>query len=205
MRSIHFKILLAVAVGAIAVPVALQSRVKDTPHKITGTNGIAVEHDEICRPCHAPHNTDKTMGFLWNHTTSTGPWTLNEGDAANLSNGSKACLSCHDGTVAIDSYGGKTGSVKMTGSSLLGTDLSNSHPIGVEYPTSSSRYNQPDASGNIKDPTETPAGQSAGLEDGRIQCGSCHRAHGSRASYGMFLRVDNTGSALCMTCHISPG
>ena len=43
------------------------------------------------------------------------------------------------------------------------------------------------------------------FEDGKVQCGSCHYAHGSRATYGMFLRVDNTGSALCMTCHIVPG
>ncbi|MCA8960628.1 MAG: hypothetical protein KDC38_08955, partial [Planctomycetes bacterium] len=52
---------------------------------------------------------------------------------------------------------------------------------------------------------ETPAGSSAHLEDGRVQCVSCHFAHGSRAAYGMFLRVDNTGSALCMTCHLAPG
>ena len=110
--------------------------------------------------------------------------------------------------MAIDSYGGMTGTVFMGTISPrknLGTNLTNTHPIGVLYPTST-RYNQPDAvTGNIVDPVETPAGQSAHLEDGRVQCTSCHYAHGSRAAYGMFLRVDNTGSALCMTCHIGPG
>ena len=66
-------------------------------------------------------------------------------------------------------------------------------------------FNIPDASGNVRDAVVTPAGQSAHVEDGKVQCGSCHYAHGSRASYGMFLRVDNTGSALCMTCHTGPG
>jgi hypothetical protein len=120
-----------------------------------------------------------------------------------INGGSRLCLSCHDGTVAIDSYGGIAGSVMMDGRNNIGTDLTNSHPIGVMYPTSGTRYNLPNASGQIIDSVETPAGQYARLEDGRIQCSSCHRVHdNTRSGYGMFLRVDNTGSKLCMTCHL---
>lgn len=201
-----FRILLAIGLAMAVLPMVGYSRIKDTPHKLTGTHGITVTHDEVCRPCHTPHHGNTETGYIWNHTLSTATWTLFEGaDAASvMSSSSRLCLSCHDGTVALDSYGGATGSVMITGNALLGTDLSGTHPIGVIYPTGT-RFNQPDGTGAIKDPVETPTGQSAVLEDGKVQCGSCHFAHGSRATYGMFLRVDNTGSKLCMTCHIGPG
>lgn len=200
------RMFIVVAVGLGLLPLAVESRVKDTPHRITGTNGIAVPNEEVCRPCHTPHNASTEIGFLWNHALSNGGWTLYaDADSASVfSSSSRLCLSCHDGTVAIDSYGGVTGSVFMSGNDNLGTNLTNMHPIGVSYPTSA-RYNQPDAQGHIVDSIETPTGQYAELEDGRIQCASCHLAHGSRAAYGMFLRVDNTGSKLCMTCHVGPG
>jgi predicted CXXCH cytochrome family protein len=202
-----FKFALAVLAVVVIWPLAGQSRVKDTPHNLHGKNGISVPNAEVCRPCHTPHNASTEVGYLWNHTLSTATWTLYEGadSASIMSSSSRLCLSCHDGTVALDSYGGASGSIFIDGRDNLGTDLTTSHPIGIDYPTSANSYNQPDANGNITDPVETPAGQSAHLEDGKVQCASCHFAHGSRAPYGMFLRVDNTGSALCMTCHRSPG
>jgi predicted CXXCH cytochrome family protein len=201
------KILVVVCIGLALLPVAVQSRVRDTPHNLHGSNGISVPNQEVCRPCHAPHNASTEIGFLWNHGLSAGGWTLWEGADANsvFSSSSRLCLSCHDGTVAIDTYGGATGTHFMDGRDNLGTNLSNSHPIGVLYPTTASRYTQPDANGAIAEPGITPTGQSAALEEGRVQCSSCHYAHGSRATYGMFLRVDNTGSQLCMTCHKAPG
>ena len=204
MKRTTFYGLLAIAV---VLPLTLQSRVKDTPHNLHGTNGVTVPNQEVCRPCHTPHNSDTTVGYLWNHALSAGGWTLHDDadPASLLSSSSVLCLSCHDGTVAIDSFGGATGSRFLSGTKNLGTALTNDHPIGVDYPTDAFAYNQPDGDGNVVDPVETPAGMSAHLEDGKVQCGSCHFAHGSRAPYGMFLRVDNTGSALCMTCHITPG
>lgn len=202
----------SVAVGVLVLLLLglrapVHSRVKDTPHKLTGTNGVVVPNAEICRPCHTPHNASTEVGYLWNHQLSSATWTLHDdADSASVMSGtSRLCLSCHDGTVAIDSYGGLTGSVFLTGNKSLGTDLSNDHPIGVDYPTDASAYNQPDVDGFITDPVETPTGQAAQLEDGKVQCASCHMAHASNAPFGMFLRVDNTGSALCMTCHVDPG
>ena len=204
MKKTAIFVLLALAV---ALPLTLESRVKDTPHNLHGTNGVVVANQEVCRPCHTPHNSDTSVGYLWNHELSAGGWTLHTGaDAASvLNSSSRLCLSCHDGTVAIDSFGGLTGTVFLTGSKNVGTDLTNDHPIGVDYPANAAQYNQHDGDGNVVDPVETPAGQSAHLEDNKVQCGSCHFAHGSNAPFGMFLRVDNTGSALCMTCHIAPG
>jgi predicted CXXCH cytochrome family protein len=200
------KMFIVVAVGLGLLPLAVESRVKDTPHRITGTNGVAVPNQEVCRPCHTPHNASTEIGFLWNHALSGGGWTLFADADANsvFSSSSRLCLSCHDGTVAIDSYGGVTGTSFMSGDENLGTNLTNSHPIGVTYPTTGTRYNLA-LNGRISDSIETPPGQYATLENGRIQCSSCHRAHSSNAAYGMFLRVDNTESKLCMTCHVSPG
>ncbi len=207
MKRKIFGLLGAFAVVGVLLPVVLHSRVKDTPHKLTGVGGVVVANQEICRPCHTPHNASTVVGYLWNHDLSAGGWTLHTGaDSASVLNStSRLCLSCHDGTVAIDSYGGLTGTVFLSGTRNLGSDLTTSHPIGVDYPTDPSAYNQPDANGDVIDTIETPAGQSAHIEDGKVQCGSCHFAHGSNAPFGMFLRVDNTGSRLCMTCHVSPG
>ena len=38
------------------------------------------------------------------------------------------------------------------------------------------------------------------LFNGKVQCASCHDAHGTANS--MFLRVTSTGSALCLACHV---
>ncbi len=194
------------AVAMLVTPFG-QSRVKDTPHNIHGTNGVEVSGGEVCRPCHTPHNGDPDIGYLWNHTLTDATYTLHDdADVASvMSSSSRLCLSCHDGTVALDAFGGSAGTVFMDGADDFGTDLTNHHPIGVDYPTNAFRYNQPDENGNITDPEETPDGSSAHLEEGKVQCASCHFAHGSRDSRGMFLRVDNHGSALCMTCHKTPG
>jgi predicted CXXCH cytochrome family protein len=180
------------------------SQVKWTPHNLSATNGIAIPNQEVCRPCHTPHNASSEVGYLWNHELSAGSWTLHDNaDQGSLMNGhSRLCLSCHDATIALDSYGGLTGTNYVSGSVNLGSDLSNDHPVGVAYPPPTQYgYNQPDTDGHIVS-AETPSGSYAKLaEDGTVQCTSCHYAHGSKADYGMFLRVDNTGSALCMTCH----
>jgi predicted CXXCH cytochrome family protein len=209
MKSLSLKAILVLGLGLAIVPVAV-SRVKDTPHKLDGTNGVTVAHNEVCRPCHTPHNAIKGVEPIWNHTLSTATWTIDDdADLTSInSSSSRLCLSCHDGTVALDSYGGAKGNVfinnGVVGGKNLGTDLTTSHPIGVVYNKDNHGFNLPDANGAIVDKL-TPAGQSAQLEDGKVQCGSCHYAHGSRAPYGMFLRVDNTGSQLCMTCHTGPG
>jgi len=194
-----------VVVVCLFVSMICLARVKDTPHNLNNYPGVAVPHNEVCRPCHTPHNAQVNVHPIWNHSLSNTTWTLHDGaDAGSLlSSSSRLCLGCHDGSVALDSFGGATGSTFISGRKNLGTDLTTSHPVGVSYPTTSG-FNQPDANGKIVD-VLTPAGQYAGLVDGKVQCVSCHYAHGSRASYGMFLRVDNTGSALCMTCHKSPG
>ena len=94
---------------------------------------------QICIFCHTPHNALNTAGVpLWNHASSTATYTVYSSPTMNATVGqpgasSKLCLSCHDGTVAVDSYGGRTGTVTITGGANFGTALSNDHPIGITY------------------------------------------------------------------------
>ena len=206
MKHRYFLGLAAVALLAITVtPVLVQGRVKDTVHNLNGNPAITVTNDEVCRPCHTPHFASTEVHYLWNHELTTATFTVFAGatSADVESSSSRLCLSCHDGTVALDSYGGGTGTQFVGADGFLGIDLTDDHPIGVDYPPAGTHgFNDVDpVTGHIVDPVETPVGSYASLEDGKVQCVSCHYAHGSRAPYGMFLKIDNTGSALCMTCH----
>jgi predicted CXXCH cytochrome family protein len=121
---------------------------------------------------------------------------------------SLACLSCHDGTTAFDSLlnfpGASDGSdwswngankIANTATSFMGTDLSNDHPISITYdPTATpdaTEWNTANAQNYVN---------GIPLFDGRVECGSCHNPHDDQ--FGVFLRASNSGSALCLKCHI---
>jgi predicted CXXCH cytochrome family protein len=128
---------------------------------------------EVCVFCHTPHGGDDTAAVpIWNRNLGTQTYTrysqsgpdglgTSTFDAAEAPVGSVsiACLSCHDGTQALDAMlnapgsgnnwppGGGTGTT-MTGGDIatdgsgsladgivqnLGTDLSNDHPISMQY------------------------------------------------------------------------
>jgi predicted CXXCH cytochrome family protein len=112
------------------------------------------------------------------------------------------CLSCHDGTVAIDSFGGATGTSFVSGAALVGTDLANDHPIGFTYDAALNA-----ADPEVNDPTTTVSGLGGnidvdmlfGLSNDQLECASCHNVHDDL--FGNFLIKDNAASALCLTCH----
>lgn len=89
---------------------------------------------------------------------------------------------------------------------LIGTDLSNDHPISMVYPTAAQdpAFNQP--IGTAGSAREFVNGIRT-FEADKLQCASCHEPHlgdTAAAAKGLrpFLRVANTGSAVCLTCHI---
>jgi len=155
---------------------------------------------EICITCHTPHNANTTANTpLWNHVVTSATFTpydnptLDADVSAGPSGSSKLCLSCHDGTVALDNFGGTTdGTNFISGNALLGSDLSNDHPVSFTYDAALVT-----ADGALNDPTAAPIADL--LIDGKMECASCHNAHG--AGNNKFLRIANTGSALCITCH----
>ena len=166
---------------------------------------------EVCVVCHTPHNADATItnAPLWNHESTVATFALYSSATMDATVGqpdasSKLCLSCHDGTVALDNFGGTTtGTNFISGGANVGTDLSDDHPISFTYDASLAT-----ADGGLHDPTTTASGipGSPGtiaqdmLIGDQVQCSSCHDVH-NESNIAMLLKKSNAGSALCLTCH----
>ena len=161
---------------------------------------------EICLPCHTPHNADTTVpeSPLWNHEVTTTTFTLYSSptmdDSPSQPEGvSRLCLSCHDGTIALDSYGGNSGSTYISGDANLSTDLSDDHPISIEWihqtePPSGSCGKCHSAHGGPMTNPYLP------FFDGKVECATCHDVHNTSA-YTQLLRLPMAGSELCLYCH----
>jgi predicted CXXCH cytochrome family protein len=183
------------------VPAASFGAITGTAHDLSGRGWGT---DQICIFCHTPHNAlTPQLVPLWNHAATAASFTLYSSPSLNAVPGqpagvSKACLSCHDGTVALDSYGTRTGTNFITGTALLGTDLSNDHPVSFTYNAALAT-----SDGGLVTPASASwvdAGQTAPLYAAQLECGSCHNVHDPQ--YGDFLRKSNAASALCLTCHV---
>ena len=101
----------------------------------------ASSESEICIFCHTPHGAATSANVpLWNKvlgdpasytqysTLSTPTFDSTEAPVGSVS---LACLSCHDGTIAMDNFGGNTlGSNSIPGNADLDIDLSGSYVIG---------------------------------------------------------------------------
>lgn len=175
----------------------------DTPHNLNNYPGVNIPGNQVCLPCHTPHNAllSGSQNVLWNHAETTQTFVMYKSTAGQPEGPSKLCLSCHDGVTAIDNYGGTGGTgVVITGKAALGTDLSNDHPIGIAYPTNrpaeyraSSTY-APGIGGGPGVKLVTINGAD------RVECSSCHNVHNN--GLGNFLRVPVQESYLCLQCHI---
>jgi predicted CXXCH cytochrome family protein len=129
-------------------------------NNVYGANTIKNDYgaNQVCLPCHAPHqlpaqNVAENLTRLWNHTLNpASSYTLYGSGTSYLSTideVSRKCLGCHDGTIAVDSYGSSPNAT-MTGtmqSDLLGKgtagfvvgaggNLTHDHPIDVLYNSS---------------------------------------------------------------------
>ena len=177
---------------------------------------------DICTACHTPHNSDTTVtqAPLWNHSLTTSNFTMYTSPTLDASGGgqpggvSRLCLSCHDGTVATDSFGGTTGTNFLSGNVAIGAGgkLSDDHPISITYDSALSNTDP-----GLHDPSSTSVTIGQGgdkvrsgtiaellLSDGMIQCSSCHDVHNNftAATGGSpLLKISKTGSALCLICH----
>jgi len=270
--------------------------------QITGLNSSLMDtqrnqYEQVCVYCHTPHGANDTLDApLWNRThlnttyttyDTLGTSTLTQAVSQPGVN-SLTCLSCHDGTVGIDSIinmpnansaGTASGNysaaqmtsqnngfldtwVNVSGSSaghvtlgnsnedgsnvgcmachsnsgsgaffpqatdfrifVIGTDLTNDHPVGITYPAA--RTVGADADFNATN--GSLAGKMTWYDDdsdGRaqkdeirfydtgdgpeVECASCHDPHGVPSGgagsqfNATFLRTSNSGSAVCQTCH----
>jgi predicted CXXCH cytochrome family protein len=230
-RSIAKTMLLVMIVVVSVMMVAQISRaaVKDTKHNLgtstgnPGTIKLTAGTDEVCVFCHTPHfaaTTTATTAPLWNRTLPATNYTMYTSSTLDMTPAtgttiagvSLACLSCHDGAVAFDTMlnapgtgltkpAGWTGGVALTGAATnIGTDLKNDHPVSIIYDvTKDPKFTAITTAGTKK--TIVAGSITLPLFDTKVECASCHDVHGGTASTP-FLRASNTGSALCLTCHV---
>jgi len=163
---------------------------------------------QICIVCHTTHNSDVTVANapLWNHESTLATFTPYSSATMHATTGepdasSKLCLSCHDGTIAVDNFGGQTGGTHfLTGNTLIGTDLNDDHPVSFTYDQALAT-----SDGGLFDPTTTMSGLGGTIDDdlligGQVQCASCHDVHNG-SGVARLLRISNAASGLCLTCH----
>jgi hypothetical protein len=174
--------------------------------------------NQICLPCHTPHNGEQVENApLWNHALSQANYVMYSSPTMDAivpgepTGSSKLCLSCHDGTVSLDAFGGSSGSgIFITGDANLGSDLSNDHPISIVYNTQLSTDDpglwDPDTkqvtigSGNF---TQTGSITDVMLgSDNVLQCAACHSVHNDFVVGQFFLlKITVERSDLCLACH----
>jgi predicted CXXCH cytochrome family protein len=202
------RILIPLLLLMITAPAA-DASVRDTVHNLSvGGPGTvkSLSETRICIFCHAPHQASPS-GPLWNKADSDLQYDLYASSTLlstpeQPSGSSKLCLSCHDGTIALGSllYTSEAGTdLPMTqdyttGDALIGQLLADDHPVSIAYTDQLA-----DLHGELAQPADVV---NAGLSleaGGMLQCGACHDAHDN--SLGMFLRMDNSDSGLCLTCH----
>lgn len=175
---------------------------------------------EICIVCHTPHNADISVAEapLWNHTVTTANYTglvytstTFDADGAGTTGtgflpdaSSKLCLSCHDGSVAVDDFGGNATPTVNIGTinanALLDVNLTDDHPVSFNYAAAitngDTELRAVDvASGNGMTPNDI-------LYAGQVQCASCHDVHNGGSGTASLLVTSNSQSALCLVCHV---
>ncbi|NJD36888.1 MAG: cytochrome C [Geobacter sp.] len=205
-RAVLVAVLVSVVIGNGLARIS-DAAIKDSKHDMSKVAGVTMPDSQTCIACHTPHNADVTTNDapLWNHTNSSEAYTMYssptfDGDIAASPTGvSKLCMACHDGTVAVDAFGGMThGNVKIgaigTGSGNLGLNLKKSHPVSFDYNDALATTD-----GELAKPSETPLIQKW-VKNGRFECSSCHDVH-NNTGIAKMLNASNTGSALCITCH----
>ncbi|GKT12734.1 MAG: cytochrome c [Thiomicrorhabdus sp.] len=256
--------LVLLSFGGVFFSSALQAGIVSSKHNLSssGLSDVGAGTARICVFCHTPHGGDTgAKAPLWNKVlpaSSTfqtydtlGTSTLD--GSVDLDSGgiSLACLSCHDGTSALDlvlnapttgpgiynynpagqNIGTGVTMLALTGAvnntvPVLGKDLRNDHPVGIQYAGGGLTWaaimagnNVADSAGDklFNDPiwdastsrlwVGAVGGDGLPLYGGvgntfgpTVECASCHNPH--KTDYGTFLRKSNDVSALCLTCHI---
>ena len=201
-------LVIVAGIGFFAASRPTPATIRGSAHDFSGLD----ESQQICIFCHTTHNADMTVtdAPLWNHDVTTKNYQLYnsptmDGTPSQPAGASRLCLSCHDGTIAVDSYGDRTGVIFMGGDVAIGADeLSNDHPVSFVY----------DDALAVRDrelflPSSSPSGLGGTLAQdllfgNQLECSSCHDVHNGPAAAAVndsLLVVTQVQSQLCLTCH----
>lgn len=236
---------LALVAGLAVAAVAAGGTLLGSKHDFTGLNDRAgvqamptvafSDYGTSCVYCHIPPSEkgadSAAEGGIagWNRFTPATE-TYNLYDSRTLNNKVRApspisllCLSCHDGTMAVDMTVFKPNGWRSSEDAALhlringaddlwscgkchngrvahniaikhiGTDLTNDHPISMTY-----------AGLNHKDPDFRLPDSRYGFDNGvklydnKVECATCHNVHNPDVTLLLRERADR----LCETCHI---
>ncbi len=182
------------------LPGSFGGGIEESPHNFSHPSWLPVAR--ICNVCHTLHNESisnrmYSNGLLWKSDIGSITYVMYHsywgaayfetrdksnlasltGRRSNLPDGlSKLCLACHDGIIAPDVF-------------LL------HHFVSAEYDVTTL---------NLRDPDFTLIGNSGTisevLDNGKIQCSSCHDVHGVESVPDTkLLRAEKP--RICLTCH----
>jgi predicted CXXCH cytochrome family protein len=170
----------------------------------------------MCGVCHTSHNAkNEPAAPLWNHqSTAVVAYTLYSSPTFDSKGGltitnpgasSKLCLSCHDGTVALENFGGTASGTNFVPASskiggTFGNDMSKEHPISFQYTDALAS-----ADAGLRVPSTSNSGLGGTIANdmlfaNKLECASCHDVH-NRFNVPHLLKMSNTNSQLCLTCH----
>jgi hypothetical protein len=256
MKTVRLLIALAASAALMTPAVSKASGIAGSGHDFsTGTNGYATytyggsttTYVNACQICHIPHKAPDASGVtgagapLWNHHPSLNSSyvTYDHGNSATFNalgltatlGSSVACLSCHDGSMAVNqSYsatgpsqnGTTTGAVAYyaptfaveTATSTTGNWVSASgagpylgrNDLTHMHPLGVS-YSAALAVDPTLQPLPTPGTVFAQMLKGpnkTVECASCHDIHdviGASGTVSHDLIVDLNNAQLCNTCH----
>ncbi|TRO79781.1 cytochrome c3 family protein [Trichloromonas acetexigens] len=226
-----FMLLVAAGLTLFATQSLAIVTIKNTKHDLStgSTTTLKAEntdYDEICVFCHTPHKAlPHDNAPLWNRSLSVDSIDdiTNYYNSATIESYTKEtnvddiivasdaplCLSCHDGSSLTDALQNPpntttgqaavtTFTATMVATANIGTDLHDDHPIGMVYNSVvkvDSGFHADGTDANGKPVVGTLPLYGSGV----MWCSSCHDVHDN--DHEPFLAADNTGSALCLTCH----
>jgi len=191
---------------------ASAQQLASTKHNLS-TSGLgpvkATTESRLCIFCHTPHRAS-SQAPLWNRSDGSTSYLVYDSPSLVSQPGqptgsSRLCLSCHDGTIALGDLVSEPQQIQFQGGtvflppghSLIGTDLSNDHPVSFVYDDNLATQNP-----ELRMPSQLPP--TLPLDhNGMLQCATCHDAH--RDDYGSFLREPTVYSQLCVNCHQKDG
>lgn len=124
-----------------------------------------------------------TLGFMLFTLMgiSSGEKIDHHGHTVVVSGDISDCIVCHDGTIASN-----------TSFCIKNCDYNTAHSVVRNYP--------PQGQEDSYAPTSSLLEKGIKLYDGKTTCLSCHNLKNQDRFH---LAVDNSGSKLCYTCHIS--